>query len=635
MSVKSKFLLLIGIMFSIVIVAISSLGYQHFKQTSVDSYQQKLVNQSFLISKAIDEKMNRMFDALTITAQQLEMTESGELADTETANNYTALLAKLTLLKTHFNVLNAYVGVKDGKTYSVNKNGLIAGFNAVEKQREWYVRAFNGDKKILTTPYLSASKNLVMALAVPVIRNNKVVAVLSINLSLGEITNFIEGLDETNQLFVSRKDGFILAAKYPDYIGTNLFEQRESYQAYKNQPSSSHSYAFDGKEYLVVSAQSASFGWTVWSWESWETILAASNSNLQLTSLLAILFIVISLAVVWILVHKLMYLPIGGEPREIEAVVKRVAGGDLSVKEVVTGSETGIYAEVLKMAQNLREIMFSINTTAEQLDLSSQGIMQSATDVNSRSKSQMEQLEQTATAMNEMTMTVEEVAKNAHSASESAIEANHSATNGKCIVNDMNQSISTLMAGIENVQQVILELDKETNNVGSILDVISGISEQTNLLALNAAIEAARAGDAGRGFAVVADEVRGLANKTKDSTDEIQALISRLQLAAKNSVELMQKNALDASKTGKRSGDADQALSTIGHSTTQIQDMNSQIAIAAEQQTSVAETINISIVEINDLAKATFDNSEENTSLAKELSVVASNLKSSVGEFRL
>ena len=628
MSAKAKLLIYVGMLFALAIVSISVVGFYHFKTASVHNYEQKLQNQSFLISRAIGEKMNRMFDALELSAGEVEITASGDVVVAE-------LLPQLSSLKSQFKVLNAYVGLRDGRTYAINKNGLIPNFNAKEKQREWYLRALSGERKIITTPYKSASGNLVMAVAVPITRDSTVVGVLSINLSLNTITDFIEGLDKNNQLFVSRADGFILAAKYPDYIGTNLYEQRPSYQPFKDAQSSEHSYAFESKEYFVVSSQVAEFGWTVWAWESWDHILLASNKNLILASVLALIFICLSLAVVYYVIHRLMYLPIGGEPRVIEALVQRVAAGDLRYSIETKGDETGIYAQVLAMISSLRETVSTINNTTSKLNNSSQEMMLSAGQVNHSSRSQMEQLEHTATAMNEMTMTVDEVARSAQHAADSANQAQTSAIKGSEVVDEMNGSIAQLITGITNVQEVILQLDSETNRVGSILEVINSISEQTNLLALNAAIEAARAGEAGRGFAVVADEIRGLANKTKTSTSEIQNMIDNLQSAAMNAVKLMEKNASGVEVTGAKSSEANQALVVIGSEAISIQDMNSQIATAAEEQSTVAETINVSIVEIHGLAKNTFDSSEQNKQLAEGLANIARELNNSVDAFKV
>jgi methyl-accepting chemotaxis protein len=474
-----------------------------------------------------------------------------------------------------------------------------------------------------------------MALGVPVIRDGKVVATLCANIPVDGITQFIGSLSENNQLFVSRSDGFILAAKHPDYIGKNLYEMRPSYNAYRDKSGSSHSYTYDGNDYFVVNAIANTLGWSVWAWDTVDNINAASNDNLVQGASIAILLILISLAIIYFLVTKLMYVPIGGEPKEIEQLVKEVANGDLSSQHTTQGNESGIYAATISMVSNLRAIIQNINGAAEELNTSSVRMSSSASEVNSSSEKQMMQLEQASTAMNEMTVTVDEVARNALQASTAAQEANNHSDTGISVVGEMNQNISKLVQGIEKVVVVTNNLEKETQSIGSILEVIDGISEQTNLLALNAAIEAARAGEHGRGFAVVADEVRNLANRTKESTNEIQEMITKLQVEAKHSVELMEVNVNDAQNTSMKSESASDALQAIRDSVSVILDMNNQIATAAEEQTHVAAEINVNVVEINDIAKSTFERSSNNTRMAEQLTNIASTLNQSVDSFKL
>ena len=253
MSAKTKLLINVGALFVAAIICISIVGFYQYKAASIHSYESKLDAQSFLVAQSVGEKMNRMFDGLSIMSKQVNITKRGKV-------DVDDLLMQLKDLKVQFNVLNAYLGLRSGATYSVNRNGLVPKFNAKEKKREWYLRAMAGEQKIITTPYKSASGNMVMAVAVPVIRNDTVVGVLSINLALDEITNFVQGLDHSNQIFVSRNDGFIMAAKYPEYIGTNLYDKHPSYAKYHNKKSSQHSYFFEKNEYLVVSNKVDEFG---------------------------------------------------------------------------------------------------------------------------------------------------------------------------------------------------------------------------------------------------------------------------------------------------------------------------------------------------------------------------------------
>jgi methyl-accepting chemotaxis protein len=196
------------------------------------------------------------------------------------------------------------------------------------------------------------------------------------------------------------------------------------------------------------------------------------------------------------------------------------------------------------------------------------------------------------------------------------------------------KTIEALAQEVENSAQVISRLSEDSTQIGSVLDVIRGIAEQTNLLALNAAIEAARAGDQGRGFAIVADEVRTLASRTQASTLEIQSMIERLQTDASNAVKAMQQGQVQAQQGLSQAAQAENALQTISQSVTRINDMNIQIATAAEEQSSMAEEINRNIVNISQSADATAEGAKQTASAGDELAKLAARLQNLVGQFK-
>jgi methyl-accepting chemotaxis protein len=237
--------------------------------------------------------------------------------------------------------------------------------------------------------------------------------------------------------------------------------------------------------------------------------------------------------------------------------------------------------------------------------------------------------------MNQMTATVQEVASHAARAAESARQADEEAQDGKRIMQQTLNAMDTLANEVENAAGVIHSLEKESEEIGSVLDVIRGIAEQTNLLALNAAIEAARAGEQGRGFAVVADEVRTLASRTQASTQEIQNMIERLQAGANNAVKAMEAGQTQARKGVEQASLAGASLETITQSVTTISDMNMQIASAAEEQSSVADEINRNIATISQSADNTAHGSQQTAIAGDELARLAAELRELVGHFKV
>ncbi|RMD77982.1 MAG: methyl-accepting chemotaxis protein [Gammaproteobacteria bacterium] len=279
-----------------------------------------------------------------------------------------------------------------------------------------------------------------------------------------------------------------------------------------------------------------------------------------------------------------------------------------------------IVAEVVAATSHLASASQQMSAVVER---SSQGVQ--------RQEAETEQL---ASAINEMSATVREVAHHAAEAANAAGEADREAGHGREVVQQTVQAIQTLAGEVEQAADVIQQLERESASIGKVLDVIRDIAEQTNLLALNAAIEAARAGDQGRGFAVVADEVRTLAQRSEQSTREIQEMIERLQGGARRAAGTMEQSRGRAHEGVQQAGRAGQALEAIAHRISVINEMNGQIASAAEQQSRVAEEIHRNIVAISDVARQTAAESAETAAAGERLSALAARLQGLVGQFR-
>ena len=243
--------------------------------------------------------------------------------------------------------------------------------------------------------------------------------------------------------------------------------------------------------------------------------------------------------------------------------------------------------------------------------------------------------EAVSVVVEEMVSSVQAVSSHASSASEAANDADKAAKDGREIVNKTVESINGLAREVERAGEVIRKLETDTENVGTILDVIKGIAEQTNLLALNAAIEAARAGEQGRGFAVVADEVRTLASRTQDSTQEIQKVIEQLQTAARSAVEVMGQSKQRAQTSVEQAAQTGESLIAITERVEAINQMNMQIVSAAEEQERAAYSIKENVIGIKETSDSAMRSIQKVEVASSSLVDISSNLQAVTGEFKV
>ncbi|PWW36908.1 methyl-accepting chemotaxis protein [Idiomarina loihiensis] len=355
--------------------------------------------------------------------------------------------------------------------------------------------------------------------------------------------------------------------------------------------------------------------------------------NASLAVIIVLIVAIVLLALFAITLTRSIVSPIGGAVDFAESIAKR----DLTQSiEIIGKDEPAQLLRQLERTQaELRNSITTISESSEQLASTSEELS-SVTEESTRTiQQQSEELEQAATAVNELTTAVETVAQDAQNASEASDEANQQTQQGNDRVRQTVRAIEELSQEIGDSSGNVTELAEKVKSITKVLEVISGIAEQTNLLALNAAIEAARAGESGRGFAVVADEVRSLAHKTQQSTVEIEDMVKAINESSDRSVATMDKSLERATKTLDVAREAGEALQLIATAVSEINNHNTSIASAAEEQANVSRDVDKNLVSIRDLSNSTASGAEQTNASSRELSRLAVDLNELVKRFRV
>ena len=369
-------------------------------------------------------------------------------------------------------------------------------------------------------------------------------------------------------------------------------------------------------------------------------IISISAVVLRITEIIpqeiSALMVVLSTATLLItlgLIYKTLLQPL----QQITTIAKGVAGGNLHQNIVSVNSD-----EVGELFMSMKLMQARLQTVIGKLTEISSDVAQDANHLSTSSEKTLDMMNQqqietelVATAMNEMSATVSEVAHNTEEAALAAVTANDNSENGKTVIGKVRDSISLLVSEVENTADAITNLEEKSSNIQSIMSVIHGIADQTNLLALNAAIEAARAGEQGRGFAVVADEVRTLAGRTQNATKEINDVIEELRNGISDAVHVMNKGRKQAYNAIEQSEEAEKSIDAISGSVTKITDMNTQIAAAATEQSTVAEEMNRNVTNISQMTVTTVENAHYNNDAGKHLAKLSSEMQKQFATFEL
>jgi len=325
---------------------------------------------------------------------------------------------------------------------------------------------------------------------------------------------------------------------------------------------------------------------------------------------------------------------LGKEPSDVNQITSRIASGDLTMTFDNNVSSDSVYGSIRTMNDGLLNIVSGIKDTTTQLTESAEKTSVIAEQTSKSIQTQVNETTNVANAIKEMGTAVKDVAENVVVAASESDKANELAIGGRETMKQTVGQMDELNSDVEQAAHVVEELENNTNEINSIVEVIRGIAEQTNLLALDAAIEAARAGEQGRGFAVVADEVRTLAERTQNSTQEINQMIDKLQSGVRNAVKVMEQSKAKAGIASKQALKTDDILNTILEAINSINDMNTQISSAAEQQSAVMEEISGNVINVQNMAEDTSQGAKQAAETGTDLSKLATNLQEMITQFK-
>ncbi|MBW8190501.1 methyl-accepting chemotaxis protein [Neiella marina] len=613
----------LGAILASIILVIALLDFLAFRSESIELNKQVIQEKNLALEAVISEKFHSYESVLS----SIKISNHQPGADNLSDSNKASLEDIANVLSGRVN--GVYLFDTTGAVYK--KDGKKTTQNYLK--RSYYSALFKEGKTFfVSTAYTNKNNGKrSLAIAYKVNQDVAVSATLHLDFILGEIKN-------RQDLFIYSYNRKLVSAPDQELFGTLVKEvQPEFDDLSKDNQELSYAAEVDG-----ATVEMSAF-WGNEPVSNWDYITVVNKSSItqsaqsQLLSSLLIGFVcfVIACGILLIVMNRLVLKPVGGAPEEIASLMEKMAEGDISISHANTENDTGIYRSVIAFSTQLSDLVKNSLGISERVSGASDQLNVVMTETLRNMEQEKLQVEQISTAINELSSTSQEVSSKAINAEEQTREGLSRLNIGKATLEKNIALSGDINSSVAATADIINELRKFSIEIGSVLEVINGISEQTNLLALNAAIEAARAGDAGRGFAVVADEVRALASKTQQSTVSIQDIISKLQdQSAKASdnmthnVELIEDSVVLADQVKASFEDISQAIEAIS-------EINALVATASQEQTSVTDEISRSTTEAFDLVRQNAAAINQTLQASAELAQLAQNQQDELTFFKV
>ncbi|WP_064601899.1 methyl-accepting chemotaxis protein [Photobacterium sp. J15] len=588
--------------------------------------------------KQIGNNIDKEISVMQAAAQQLANNRfiTDYYEGEKTPEQEARLVQMLNDIKAQYNLFDS--SVADRKTHRYwNQDGFLRQLSPKNNIDGWFFDYIKSGNATMLNVFQEANGDIKLFINYQQLNGR---GMSGLSKSIDEMVRFVNQfkLEQTGFVYLTDANGLVRIHKDSSKMGkanlTNIYGSDTARKLLNKSEFNVAEAKLNGLDTLIATSYIPSMGWYVVAELPKEEAFAGLNqAQYQIMLWTAVIASVFVLLAIWL--GSNITRPI----ERLAVVFKDLGEGegdlrhriDIEGKDEIAQLSDGFNSFISKIHHSVKEVA----ETGNSLRGAAEAVASQAQLTLDNSNTQRDRTLQVVTAINQMGATVNEIAGNAAQAAEAAHNAEEETQSGQNVVGQARNSINQLSSDVGQVSEVIESLANNTQAIGSILDVIRGISEQTNLLALNAAIEAARAGEQGRGFAVVADEVRSLASRTADSTDEIQNMINRLQEEASNAVNAMVQSRQLTSEGVSAADEASGALVSIADRITLISDMNTQVATATEEQSTVVNDINSNIEEINETTQRTADTATDLAHSSQELRDLSKRLDDMVGAFKL
>lgn len=622
---KVRILGTIGAIIAFIVVALIAISFMSFKNESIELNKQVLQEKN----ATIEENLSRRIEGYRSVLSGVKASKA-DIMDEGLSDRAIIQLEMLYRTQTQF-IEGAYLVDVEGGIF--NAEGEKLDFNVRDLGRNYYKAVFNEGKTFFfSPPFVSAVTNreiVVMAYKI----DNSIAVITSVYLD-----SFLESVAERKDVFLYAEDGTILAAPYPGLRGKNIYQELPLYKGFSaSTPEMNYSKAVEGDdiEFTAFWTQLDIAGWKLVSFIKDTEIEKGADSQLVTSAIVGAISLIIGLSILLVTVNKLVLVPVGGTPTEIAGLMEKMANGDFTQRFTPTGNETGIYQSLIKLSNQLSELIQNTHSISENVASASEELNAVMNDTKSNALEELSQVEQISTAITELSSTAQDVSQQALVAEREACKAKENVQSGKQTLEQNITLTGSIHSSVNESANIVDELRQFAIEIGSVTEVINSISEQTNLLALNAAIEAARAGEHGRGFAVVADEVRSLASKTQESTVSIQEIIEKLQKQSERAQTNMAQNVELIVHSVQLADNIKASFEDISASVESISEINTVVATAAQEQFSVTEDISKNTTLAFDLVQQNVSGMNDTLKASSDLAMLAETQKSDLGFFKI